>query len=428
MSRGSSVGSSSSRPSSTSRSTSSCRSGPWQACTWRESSPADHARRGQPPDRRPVDGRAGCRPGAHPAPSRSPAPSGAGNSTASPGAARGRCAPPVPCPRWPRAGGCSGSVRSPPPPSRTRGVGVEGDRHRARQSDQQLEMARWERQHPEDGHGCRQVARPHHLASQPPDALGRATIGAVGRELGAELAPQRWLPGEVGSQWRPVAVHVLTPTPGHHHVGPVQRVAVEQVGDAPGEGEASPQRRRPALGEMQAQRFEGRRCGRSSSSASRGQASRCGDHGSRHLAAPSEGGNEDALHEPPRNGKVTFAQTPASTGVAPSRVLSRCVSHRSTPRLGTTTSTLANGSRVAWRPAGRRGGPPGSSARGIARRRPGSGPSRPTCPAHRSHPRAPIHTPAATDGTAPRLRTVAGSTLLGRTPRVRSPAARRVRA
>ena len=34
MSRGSSVGSSASRPSSTSRSTSTCRAGPWQACTW----------------------------------------------------------------------------------------------------------------------------------------------------------------------------------------------------------------------------------------------------------------------------------------------------------------------------------------------------------------------------------------------------------
>ena len=35
MSRGSSVGSSWSRPTSTSRSTSTCRDGPWQACTWR---------------------------------------------------------------------------------------------------------------------------------------------------------------------------------------------------------------------------------------------------------------------------------------------------------------------------------------------------------------------------------------------------------
>ena len=48
MSRGSSVGSSASRPSSTSRSTSTCRAGPWQLCTWTDRSSSRSIRPSRP--------------------------------------------------------------------------------------------------------------------------------------------------------------------------------------------------------------------------------------------------------------------------------------------------------------------------------------------------------------------------------------------
>ena len=81
-----------------------------------------------------------------------------------------------------------------------------------------------------------------------------------------------------------------------------------------------------------------------STTSSSGQTDRSGSHGSASRSTPAAAATAP-LTSRPGNGNSTFAHTPsARPGEAPSTTDSRCVSQRSTPRVGTATTSACSGS------------------------------------------------------------------------------------
>ena len=114
-----------------------------------------------------------------------------------------------------------------------------------------------------------------------------------------------------------------------------------------------------------------------STTSSSGQTDRSGSHGSASRSTPAAAATAP-LTSRPGNGNSTFAHTPSPRpGEAPSTTDSRCVSQRSTPRVGTATTSACRGSASGApmhageaHPQGRPSVPPGECE---TRRRPSSG-------------------------------------------------------
>ena len=168
------------------------------------------------------------------------------------------------------------------------------------------------------------------------EPLGGARLG----EPRAQPPPQLRLPRGLGG-------HVdLAARPPAHHRRPVQRVAVEQLGEVADGREAA----RAAVGVVLGAEVDRRGCAatarrrHSPTTSSSGQTARCGDHGSVSGSTP----DAVATASPTSrcgNGNSTFAQTPSERpGVAPRLADIRWVSQRSIPRVGTEMTSGANGS------------------------------------------------------------------------------------
>ena len=154
----------------------------------------------------------------------------------------------------------------------------------------------------------------------------------------------------------------LAGCPGAQHVGAVHPVVVGQVGDVVDHAEAvggvvgAPARALEVLGQHRQPRL-GEALVHDAPAAATPTAPAATDPGRARFPwrpTPRRGSAG------PGNGKSTFAQTPsARPAVVPSRVESRCVSHRSIPRVGTAMISGAKGSSsgsssVSARPSARR--------------------------------------------------------------------------
>ena len=367
-SRGSSVGSSSSRCRIASRRTSTWRARPWQAWTCdaavvrRRAAGARQPRRAAA--RRAARGRRGRRPGCGRAACRSRCSTGWWWSTCSAAAEHELHLARVAAPRR-RAGGWRAASRSGRRSRRTIGAGGAPARSASHSPGDGCRRKRWtsrpaaiarrtcrcpagRRVRPKSDSARREVerarARRAAARTRPSSALGESGHA----DPLAQPPPQLGLPARVVGR-TPPAPSCPSRRPGADHLRAVQRVAVEQLGEvaqrargaargAPGRPSAGPpevggERREPRLAEVLLDDLEqrpdralGRATGRRPASMPEAIAT----------ASPTSRRGD---------GKPTFAHTPsARPGDAPSRSDIRCESQRSMPRVGTATTSGANGS------------------------------------------------------------------------------------
>ena len=173
----------------------------------------------------------------------------------------------------------------------------------------------------------------------------RRSAGLGPADRFAQAPPEGRLPDGVGWEWAAVGAGVTAGGPGPHHRRPVHAVAVEQVGDVPDAGEAAGLvirsrcrvDARPAE-PATARRGRRRRLRPAARPIARGPSDRC--PGRFRRRPPTRG-----LTRVPGNGKSMLAHTPSPRpGVAPRRVAKRWLNQRSTPRVGTATTSAVIGS------------------------------------------------------------------------------------
>ena len=348
-SRGSRVGSSASSPSSTSRSTSTWRATPWQACTCTERSPGSRVR--------PAGRASSAARSAWSQPSRVSVVGADGSSVSLAGSATAsaRWSSRVSRPRldsngwrttwWLSSASLSAAPRRPARSAQRAGDGCGSQTctsRRVAQRREQVDLGHGEPGVAEQREPRRQVERLGILAQRldrVPVALDRRRRRRPARpgDARARAARRGRRPGPTGA----VGVAALGPVgdeegrcPAYDAKSPASRRATEK---------RRPSRRSASSPVSPCPRCRARVAAhgssRQASSTSRsGQASASGAHGSSSrapvISATSEPGDRNS----------TAAQTPSPAGPAPSTCESRWLSHRSIPRAGTTTSSLANGS------------------------------------------------------------------------------------
>ncbi len=155
-----------------------------------------------------------------------------------------------------------------------------------------------------------------------------------------------------GGQRRAHGVEILAARPGGEHRGAVQGVAVKQAGQVAHRGQPAAlaggahRVRRCGAGAQIARRASPARAraAHSSTTASSGHTERSGSHGSSAGSIPDAAATASVTSRC-GEGNSTLAQIPsARPGRAPSTEDIRCVSQRSIPRVGTATTSGANGS------------------------------------------------------------------------------------
>ncbi len=243
-------------------------------------------------------------------------------------------------------GGCTGapasSASAPGPTARARGgarTGARRARRRARAS-----TSRWPRRHPRQPEQ-RRAARAGRAAR------ARARIRAhAGSRRSAGLGsadPLAQPPPQLEPARRPRPRRPRRAAHAAQHLRPVQRVAVEQVGElARRPRSAGPvARRRRAIAQVGRQRCAAtarRGTRRRPRAAARQRAGAATDR--RRDRRPEAVATAPPTSRP-GNGNSTLAHTPSKRpSLAPGRVDRRWVSQRSIPRVGTETTSGANGS------------------------------------------------------------------------------------
>ena len=356
-SRGSSVGSSASRPSSTSRSTSTCRAGPWQACTWTERSAGSSGRAAASPT-------ASARRSCCSIPSRVDGGSASSSAVSSPAATgssrssiadRVRCSsrvsrPSVASSRCPTRSWERSAARSTGPPRSLSAdhSGAEGcGSHRctsrcvpsAPTSSTSLAARRV----------CPNRDRRAGRSNPPGSARSRSTTAAC-RTCGGSASTRSARARHSGG-CHARSAGTARPQPSVSRPAAQSATSAGRWAAYPAISRASrratesrrPRRRSPSSPGIPCPRCWASSAAHGSSrlasiAASSGQVSASGAHGSSSRVPVTSANSERGER------RSTPAHTPSSCPAAPRRWLSRCASQRSTPRAGTTTTSVANGS------------------------------------------------------------------------------------